>query len=633
MPSEVGTPPARRWVNAHGPILVVGIALLAGLTGLFSRSVAYHDEVINTAKATNGVVLDYAMRPAFFLINRFALKTFGNHTYALVIISVLSLVITALFLYYICTRYFRPSVGLLCVVAYVGINMVRHSGVRAMAHTHAGMFMVVSLYFALICFTDKTARKQRVFGFAAGLFAIVSFSTHPTMAGYLVALCSWAGITWLLGLSKFTASSVFARPLRPMLWTAIGVVTGILSLLLIYALFYHESYFAAWIRFAKIPQGTEAEREFSLYYVRLLLTKSAVLVPFLLASIAVLTARRLAKKSKLGTSPVALALPLFCLIVGMAMISLNQWKHGRIVLSYLPLIALSFATWTAAAGEALSDWLPRKWGRVLLLLVISFVTMKSTQRVYRCGANDWKHNGDERHKYLSLYETLRNVRDPVIGVLLGPGKLGTQRSFVEAAGLDYVRIKNTDEIVAMPDLDTVKNHLLDQQVRYIYWDLETTTREQYGAIAEKFRAIGGHVLLNWRGLREVWFIRNSSDVFSKTFSTLKPSTKIGIFGEPSELSSQTDYFLRSLLEVHQLAGYTLNVTQRNSARQLYYLTRNEVDYVVLPTSTDNTVTPSKISKMVELLQEIGATKLEEAGMPRLQLWYIGDRERAAARAQ
>ncbi len=498
------------WTDRHGPVLTVGIALLGGLVGLFNRSLAFHDEIINTGKAMQGVVLDYAMRPVFYGLNALAFRFFGNHTYALVVFSLLSLLITALLLYHICARYFSSRVGLLCVIAFIGISLVRSIGVRAMPNGHAGMFMLVSLYLALACFDTQIPRRQRMLGFAAGIMAIVSFATHPTMAGYLVALCSWAGLTWLLSLSRHTKASPLARDLRPTLWIAIGVATGIGTLMLIHELWYHQSYFAAWWHFASIPQGTQEERGISWFYIRTLLWKGAVPAFLLGSSLLIVAARRFVVSSRdKSTEPIersfVLVMSLYCLVVGMAMISLNQWKHQRIIYSYVPLLALSFACWSAAAKQTLALWLPRKWLRTVIVVVVALVTAKTVLGIRQTAQRDSRQDAVLRDKYLSLYETLRNVPDPTIGFLVGRGKLGATTSFVRAAGLQYTKLAFVDEVAEM-SLEEFLATLREHQVRYLYWDLESTTPQEYEFITTKFHAVSGTMLQNWRGIREVWFI-------------------------------------------------------------------------------------------------------------------------------
>ncbi len=625
------------WIDRHGPVIAVGIAFMGGLVGLFNRSLGFHDEIINTNKAIEGVVLDYAMRPVFYGLNALALQFFGNHTYALVMLSLVSLILTALLLYHICTRYFSSRVGLLCVVAFIGISMVRSFGVRAMPNGHAGMFMLVSLCLALACFDAQLPCRQRILGFAAGLMAIISFATHPTMAGYLVALCSWAGLTWLLSLSSRTKESSLARPLRQTLWIAIGVVTGIGTLMLIYALWYHQSYFSAWWHFASIPQGSEAERGISLFCVRTLLWKGALPAFLLVSSLLIVAARRFAPSTKgeetaRTKQSFVLAMVLYCLVVGMAMISLNQWKHQRIIYSYVPLLALSFACWSAAAKEVLALWLPQKWLRVIVVVVVALVMARTVLGIRRTTRHESQRVAALRDKYLSLYETLRNVPDPTVGFLVGRGELGTKATFVHAAGLQYAKLAFTDELATMTTQE-LRATLQQHRVRYLYWDLESTSRKEYEEIASNLRSIGGGMLLNWRGLREVWFVHYTVDTFYKSLRALPAGTKVGIFGEATELSDKIGVDIRLILERHRLSAYVLNVNRRSSRRQLYYLTRNEVDYILLPSKADHRVSQAAIAAMKVTLLDVGGVLLETGGSPELQLWKIPDRARAAAKAE
>ena len=491
--------------------MAIAIAVLGCLVGLFDRSLAFHDEIINTNKALESVVLDYAMRPVFFLLNIVALKLFGNHTYSLVIMSVMSVTITALVLYQICTRYLSASMGVLCVVAYVGVNMVRYWGVRAMAHGHAGMFMMVSIYLALRCFDANDPRKQRWFGALAGLMAMVSFSTHPTLAGYVVALCSWAGITWIASLSQFSRSSVISRPLRPTLWIGIGVVLGLVILMIVYAFWYHESYFTAWWKFARIPQGTEEAREYSLYYVGTMLWRGALpsvflILSFLIVGIHAITTTGKSKAVGSSTRRFAMYMSLYCLVITVAMSSLNQWKHGRILVSYVPLLALSFAFYAAAAKDVLAGWLSAGLAhRITLLAALLFVTA-AVANVTHYTAKTSRASFHRRHQgFLSMYEALRNVTDTRVGLLVKRGTLGTQRAFVDSAGLTSVPLASLEEVLTMPPNELVL-HLGEHRVRYVFLDLEHATTKERQQLSSSLRKVGGNMLFRWRGIRELWFV-------------------------------------------------------------------------------------------------------------------------------
>ncbi len=502
-------PAMQSWIERHGSALVIGIGVLACLVGLFDRGLVFHDEIINTNKALESVVLDYAMRPVFFLLNITALKLFGTHTYALVMMSAVSVVITSLCLYQISRRYISASMGLLCVVAYLGVNMVRFWGVRGMAHGHGGMFMMVSLYLALLSFDAKSATKQRWFGLAAGFVAMVSFSTHPTLAGYVVALCSWAGITWLASLSEKTQHGVVARPLRPMLWIGIGVVLSIVLLMGIYAIWYHESYFTAWWKFASIPQGTEEDRGFSLYYVTTMLWRAALPSAFLLLSLGIVGISKSTRTKQVIGSPArrfAMYMSLYCLVITVAMTSLNQWKHGRILVTYLPLLALSFAFYAAAAKDVLAGWLPARLARRLTLVAAVVMVVGAMGNVAYYTAKTSRTSFDRRHQgYLAMYEALRNVTDARVGLLVKRGTLGTQAAFVDSAGLTTVHLAPLDEVVAMSP-DELVLHLSERRIRYVFLDLEEATKEEHERLSARLRSAGGNMLFHWRGLRELWFV-------------------------------------------------------------------------------------------------------------------------------
>ncbi len=504
-------PAMQSWIERHGSALVIGIGVIACLVGLFDRGLVFHDEIINTNKALEFVVLDYAMRPVFFLLNILALKLFGNHTYALVMMSTVSVVITSLCLYQISRRYISASMGLMCVVAYVGVNMVRFWGVRAMAHGHGGMFMMVSLYLALLCFDAKSPNRQRWLGLGAGFVAMVSFSTHPTLAGYVVALCSWAGITWLAGFSEKTRHSVITRPLRPMLWIGIGVALSIILLIVIYAIWYHESYFTAWWKFASIPQGTEKDRGFSLYYVTTMLWRAALPSAFLLLSLGIVgigKSTRTEKHKTIGSSArsFAMYMSLYCLVITVAMTSLNQWKHGRILVSYLPLLALSFAFSAAAAGDVLAGWLPQRLARRLTRIAALVMVIGAMGNIAHYTAKTSKTSFTRRHQgYLAMYEALRNVTDEQVGLLVKRGTLGTQAAFVDSAGLTTVHLAPLDEVLAMTPGELVL-HLSEHRVRYVFWDLEEATEEEHERLSANLRSAGGNMLFHWRGLRELWFV-------------------------------------------------------------------------------------------------------------------------------
>ncbi len=634
-----------RWLERNGPLAVVALAVLGGLIGVYDRTLAFHDEILNTSKAARLVVVDYAMRPVAYGLNALALRIFGDHTYALVSLSLVSLAVTTLVLYYICARYFSPAIGLLCAVSFVAVDMVRNFGVRAMPHMHAAMFMVLSLYFAIACFSEEEPRRQRILAFAAGVLAIVSFSTHPTMAGYLVGLCTWAATTWLLSLFRVTRSSRLACQMRPALWIAIGMAFSLACLMVIYALWFSQSYFGAWISFAKLPQGDEAEREISLYYVRYLVGSSVAALVVLGCSLLLVAFLRIRNRGPLDTSQesraraFALAMPLYCLVVGAAMVSLNQWKHPRLLVSYLPLVSLSFACWFAAACSALSARVPRRFSRTLIAAVVAVMGMVAVRGLVRAAIEDKQSRAAVRQDYLSLYEALLNINEPRIGILAGPGGLASKVQYFNAAGLEWIRLRPTNLLAKAKNAAALEQELLRHQLRFVYWDLGSTSPQEYQEIAAELRSIGAGISFKWREGRmhgrrgELWFVQYTSTAFDAAFATLPAGTKVGVFGEDTELSPGTDFVLAMQLQAHQLRPYRLKVEKRTAARQLYYLTRNEVEYLMLPSRADHLIGQDQISAMEALLMEVGAIKVAEAGTPSLQLWHLADLQRASAAAE
>ena len=60
------------------------IAVLASLGyGFFERVVLFHDEIINTAKASTGHIFDYELRPLFYFLNFASVEVLGNHPLAI----------------------------------------------------------------------------------------------------------------------------------------------------------------------------------------------------------------------------------------------------------------------------------------------------------------------------------------------------------------------------------------------------------------------------------------------------------------------------------------------------------------------------------------------------------------------
>ncbi len=625
-----------RWLDRNGATLALALAVLAGFIGFFDRSLNYHDEILNTNKAVEGIVLDYAMRPVFYGLNVVALKVFGNHTYSLVVLSIVSLAITALCVFFTAKRYVGSVAGILSVVALLAPRMARDYGVRAMAHMHAGMFMALSLYFALRCFEEEGVGKRRAFGMAAGLLAIVSFSTHPTMAGYLVGLCTFAAMTWLLGLTPWTRSGSLVRGIAPGLWIAIGLALGLAILVVIYAIWYHEPYFSAWIRFAKVPQGPESQRGFSLYYVRTLLRKGALPFVFLGASLLVAMARHWLRPKAEDAGGVtrsrafALAMPLYCLIVAAGMASLNQWKHGRLLVSFLPLLALSMGCWSALALEAFDSLFGRQARLAKALGLSLFLGMAGIGMLHEA-ATVRAQSDVARTRYLSLYETLRNLPASRIGVLVGPGKVGTKASFVHAARLEAVLLPRTKKMATLKD-SKMREVLIANAVTYVYWDLASTEDAERPRIAATLRQLGGARIAEWRGLREIWLVPLYDASFADTLSSLEPSARVAVFGDDTELSSTMMARMRNLVEGHELRAYLLNVRKRTPARELHYVVRNQAAYVLMPVAPDGGVTQEAIDAMIAKLQEVGAVQVEAGSVAGLQLWHIPDLQRAAAAA-
>jgi len=344
---------SRDRIERYALPLILLVAALAGLAHFFDRVCVYHDEIINTYKAQQGIVLDYAKRPLFYLLNFLALNLLGSHPLSLTFLSFLSFLLTTFVIYKIALLQKDSLAFLVAPLMFVFLTWSLTTGISAMPHGHSGLFIALSLWAFFLAWENESLLQTRFLTFTAGFCSGLAAMVHPTAYPFAVALLSLCGIFFVYSFFSKAVLLPFSRKkARTFIYAAIAFVIVLICCDLAYRFLAKASYFSFWISVPEklADQSTWGKyfEPFNCYFLIIFEHFKAViyLILFYMTAVVLLYCLRLPERQtelvkRAGNK--YLLVTCYTLLLSLLAISIVSWKFERVLVKFAPLMALSFA--------------------------------------------------------------------------------------------------------------------------------------------------------------------------------------------------------------------------------------------------------------------------------------------------
>lgn len=577
------------------PFFILIISMALGFFLFFDRYPIFHDEIINTYKASTGLVFDYAMRPVYYSLNYFFYHFLGGSPRSLTIAALVYYAITASLLFSIGQRHVGLLGGLLCSIIYMFMPLVIHTGIRGMPHLPAGLMAIVILNFISKLFESPSDRSAVWYMMAIAIFSILMLATHPTMMGFFIATLLWA-------VAGFLFSGRYYRLFYPDVLKrkhfAIILISSIVTFALLnlsYRYFDGRYYLLLFLKAITNTNNTHlfpGTQPWFWYFSALIRHGSFINIIVILFVVGFFISIWSIKGQLDLQSPSLrfLIISWASSLIFIVSISFINLKFERVFVSFIPFYALSAGlTMSYIARWFIKNGNSSLYSFVAVLMILAGVVWGAGNFVdhYRNSKID-PHKARER--YYGLYSQLNNIVAPDIGVVGDSAAQVFARRYITIAGKKPVILADSlRELSNDNGSDTFKNALLAGNVEYFLIPTgRKSAREdlsnEYLSAFERLVSIGATKLYTWRGLIEIWhfdLIPQSSDFYTY-LSMANPRGRIGVYGTEKEVGE--DYFRRfNYISVKfNLRIYPLVSQRRTAEKNMGFVDRNDVSMLLLP---------------------------------------------------
>jgi len=618
------------------PFVTFILAFALGFYLFFVRYPIFHDEIINTYKASTGLIFDYALRPVFYFLNYIFYHFLGGSPRSLTVAAVFYFAVTAMMLYLSGSKFYGLAGGLLCSFIFMSYPMVIQSGIRGMPHLPAGMFSALLLYFLSVIFTSSSAKKSALIVIAIGITGVIMLATHPTMMGIAFALVVWALIGWIFNGRYFSIfyPGILKRRHYVLLFATLVVSLSVLNILYLY--FDGRSYVSILLAgIGKTNNSVYSGYHQPWFWYFTTLAKQGnpmnILLPLLILCFFLLV---FAERRKTEWTSPTLKFIFTVLVTGMIFlisISMSKWKFERVLVSFSPFYALS----AGLALGFLAKWSIRNLNAaiysILLFLIMIFVVVWGVVS-FSDYAGIRKKNADlDKENYYGLYDQVLNINAPDIGVIGNKAQQIFAMRYITLAGKSPVKVAdglgalNNDEGSA-----ALTNALMAGKVEYFL--IPTGRKSASGTVSQDYInafhrlvSIGAARFYSWRGLYELWrfeTIPQSSD-FYKCLSIANPSTRIGVYGTKNEVDEEHYGWYDFIAGKFNLRIYPLISNRRTAEENMGYLYRNDVPLLLIPSKEMGSLQKDKINDMKEFLKTHAWSYVDTDEKLGLELWIMG----------
>lgn len=619
------------------PFIIFLVALALGFFLFFDRYPFFHDEIINTYKASTGLVFDYALRPVFYFLNYLFYHFFGSSPRSLTIAAVIYYAFTTSLLYSIGQRYFGLLGGLLSSLIFMLMPLIIHLGIRGMPNLPAGLFAVIILYLLSKTFTTSSNKWVSIFMSAIGAMSVIMLATHPTLIGVSIVILLWAfwGLVFKGRYFTIFYPEVLKRSHFAVLLCAFIIAYALLNFLYFY---YgeqsHLSWFFAGIRKTNNSVYAGYFQPWYWYFEALLKHGSTINVLVLLL-IVYFSIIKLKEKIRLDLSSPSFKFLFSVLILSLILLvslSLNKWKFDRVMVSFIPFYSLSAGLIMAY----ITAWLIKNKNgliySILAFLLIAFIVVKGAISLYDYSVEVKKNIEFSREKYYRLYSQICNIKSPNIGAV-GDRKVQMFAfRYIKIAGKNYFDLSNGQNNINSDEAtEKLINTLLANNVEYFILPTGKKSKNDsvindYWKMCNKLSSIGAIKYYSWRGLYEIWhynLIPVSSD-FYKYLSMANPRARIGVYGTNKEIGEEYTSRCSYISKKFNLRIYSLVSNNRDSERNMYYIDRNNLALMLLPMRPIQGISRDKLKEMKQYLKDTDWECVDSIANLGFELWLPKD---------
>lgn len=615
------------------PFVIFVISLALGFFLFFNRYPLYHDEIINTYKANTGLVFDYALRPVFYFMNYLFYHFLGSSPRSLTLGAVFIYTITATLLYLIGQRHFGLLGGFLCSCIFLFMPLVIHTGIRGMPHLPAGLSAVIILFFLSKIYKTSSEKKAGWHTFAIGIFGVISLATHPTMIGISFAILLWAVVGWVFKVRWFRIfyPAVLKNKHYALLLAAFLGAFALLNLLYVYFDGHtYVSLLTAGIGRTNNPAYSGYFQPWYWYLFALIKQFQIINISVLLFVVYYLIAR-LAQKSKsnLNSSENSfLFTVLFISLIFLASISLSKWKFERVLVTFVPLYALS-------AGFIISyivAWFLKNKNTVIYSILAVFIILISCfwgiVNFYDYAVDVKKNIHNSKERYYGLYDQIHNVKSQNIGVIGNKAQQIFALRYITLAGKQHVRLADNLLIINNnEDRNAMINTFLTENIDCFM--IPTGRKSTRDSISQDYFEAFNHLVsigatrqYSWRGLYELWHydvIPQSTD-FYKYLAVAQPRARIGVYGSKNEVGKEFFRRIDYISGKFNLRIYPLLYNRRTAEQNMGFIERNNVSMILLPAQEVNGIEKDKLVEMKQHLKTSNWKHVDTTDHMKLELW-------------
>jgi hypothetical protein len=306
---------------------------------------------------------------------------------------------------------------------------------------------------------------------------------------------------------------------------------------------------------------------------------------------------------------------LFLTSFSIGILSGMGWKFERVLVAFVPLIALSGCFVTATAIAALSErrnarWrLATAWAAALVALA-GVYAMRGTSKAIQTESMDYD-------RFTNVLASV--VRTDLVGYVGNGPFFYRARSFVEAAGKRMVTPAPVEELAQDPV--ALERGLREREIEFVIVDFERPSRFRNDAFWEtKFTySTFDQVYENRSGLLLWRLVERSPDsIVAALLSNASIGGLVAVLGNAEELGSVNARWVRDLLADAGLRAYWLPL-QKMPEVLLSAASARGIRHVMLVPSEGS---ERRIEAFRRLLRESGGKLLAGDAVAEAELWTL-----------
>jgi hypothetical protein len=309
-------------------------------------------------------------------------------------------------------------------------------------------------------------------------------------------------------------------------------------------------------------------------------------------------------------------------------ISFNKWKFDRVLVSFIPFYAASVGLITAFIAK----WFIKNKNPVifsmLAILLLFFISVRGGIYLYDYSLKVKKNLDYSIEKYYGLYSQIQNIKFNNVGVIGDTAAQVFASRYITIAGKNYIGLAdNTNSFVNEKGINELISKLIENSIEYFLIPTGKKSKndkvyQDYLEFYDQLISVGATRYYSWRGLFDIWHfdpVGQSSELIEH-LSAAGPRTRIGVYGTVEEVGEEYFYRYKYILQKFNLRIYPLVSKHRTAERNLYYIDRNNVLYLLLPKDEINALKQNKLDAMKQHLMDSKWRKVSSEPSLEMELW-------------